>query len=186
MRKYTPSPTGDIANWNSLHADGGTTEYLVFLDDETFTWSMCDDAARISQSMYFPNVEGIDYKDGKLLRLGLFPCIWLVYYNFHMLNLLSVLRLQVFYTLCPKRNICCTHWTLRRTRTPHRARTVDSWAMDSSRMGPTKSFEMTVSLNTSLLAMALLPCLHPFVSIDLPIDSSMCVGSHITSCCLFY
>ena len=67
LRKYTPSPTaaGAPANWNSLHGDGGKTEYLVFLSDKDFAWSECDSIARDSQSLSFPNLEGIDYDDGE-------------------------------------------------------------------------------------------------------------------------
>jgi len=63
LRKFTP--VEGLASWDTLNGPG-TTEYLVFLDDKTFTWSLCDDVARTSQSIYFPNVEGIDFKDGVL------------------------------------------------------------------------------------------------------------------------
>ncbi|KAL7469681.1 hypothetical protein ACHAXS_009935 [Conticribra weissflogii] len=63
LRKFTP--VEGPANWDTLNGPG-TTEYLVFLDDKTFTWSLCDDAARTSQSIHYPNVEGIDFKDGIL------------------------------------------------------------------------------------------------------------------------
>ena len=73
LRRYIPpvKSNGFAANWNSLHEDGGNMEYLVFLSDNTFTWSCDIDAARLSQSLYFPNVEGIDYQDGKWSKVHL-------------------------------------------------------------------------------------------------------------------
>lgn len=46
---------------------GGTTEFLLFIDDKTFTWTSCDeDAARLSQAAHFPFPEGVDVKNGLL------------------------------------------------------------------------------------------------------------------------
>lgn len=66
LRKYTPPPSTTIADWNTLHTSGGTTEYLLFINENTFTWTSCDEAAaRLSQAANFPFVEGVDVKDGK-------------------------------------------------------------------------------------------------------------------------
>ena len=69
LRRYTPPPPtepGAPADWDTLHVEGGNTDFLVFLDEKRFTWS-CDEAiARYSQEMHYPNVEGIDYENGKL------------------------------------------------------------------------------------------------------------------------
>jgi hypothetical protein len=69
VRRYTPprKEKGAIADWDSLHTPGGTTEFLLFIDDSTFTWTACDeDAARLSQAANFPYPEGVDVKDGIL------------------------------------------------------------------------------------------------------------------------
>ncbi|KAL7485353.1 hypothetical protein ACHAW6_010955 [Cyclotella cf. meneghiniana] len=67
LRKYTPPPSTTIADWNTLHTSGGTTEYLLFINENTFTWTSCDEAAaRLSQAANFPFVEGVDVKDGIL------------------------------------------------------------------------------------------------------------------------
>jgi len=63
LRKFIP--VKGPAGWDTLNGPG-TTEYLVFLDDKTFTWRRRDNPARTSQSIYYPNVEGIDFKDGIL------------------------------------------------------------------------------------------------------------------------
>ncbi len=63
LRKFIPAE--GPADWDTLNGPG-TTEYLVFLDDRTFTWRRRDNAARTSQSIYYPNVEGVDFKDGIL------------------------------------------------------------------------------------------------------------------------
>ena len=68
LRKYTPPPMipGTAANWDSLHVEGGNTEYLVFLDNNTFIWSCDERLGRLSQEKHFPNVEGISFKGGLL------------------------------------------------------------------------------------------------------------------------
>ncbi|KAL7549172.1 hypothetical protein ACHAWF_012450 [Thalassiosira exigua] len=66
LRRYTPPEAKDDAGWDSLHMDGGVTRYLVFLDETNFVWS-CDEAlGRWSQERHYPNLEGINYQDGKL------------------------------------------------------------------------------------------------------------------------
>ncbi len=69
IRRYTPPPPnspGEEASWDTLHVDGGNTEFLVFLDESRFTWSCDEDIGRFSAEKYYPNVEGIDYEDGML------------------------------------------------------------------------------------------------------------------------
>lgn len=68
LRKYTPSPSaaGVTANWDTLHLDGGETEYLVFLEGNKFKWSSDESLGRTSQRNNYPNVEGINYDDGML------------------------------------------------------------------------------------------------------------------------
>lgn len=68
LRRYTPPPAipGTTAGWEALHANGGTTQYLVFLEDNTFVWSCDERLGRRSQELHFPNVEGISYRDGLL------------------------------------------------------------------------------------------------------------------------
>ncbi|KAL7535638.1 hypothetical protein ACHAXR_006623 [Thalassiosira sp. AJA248-18] len=66
LRKYTPTPAFRDASWDTLHAEGGTTEYLVFVNDNEFKWTANEGKARESQAKYFRNVEGIDYHDGML------------------------------------------------------------------------------------------------------------------------
>lgn len=71
LRKYTPPPAspGTSPGWDTLNADvsqGANTEYLVFLDDETFTWSCDESLGRYSQENHYPNVEGISFSDGML------------------------------------------------------------------------------------------------------------------------
>ena len=40
LRKYTPPETpGRSADWETLHVNGGNTEFLFFLDDSHFTWT---------------------------------------------------------------------------------------------------------------------------------------------------
>ena len=73
LRRYTPpilisNVTGAaIVKWETLTADGGTTEYLAFLDANRFEWTTDEQAARESQLRYYPNVEGIYYHDRRLL-----------------------------------------------------------------------------------------------------------------------
>jgi hypothetical protein len=59
----TDSP---IVDWNTLTADGGTTEYLVFLNANRFEWTTDEQAARDSQFQYYRNIEGIQYHDRRL------------------------------------------------------------------------------------------------------------------------
>eukprot|EP00578_Thalassiosira_sp_NH16_P001607 CAMPEP_0181130106 /NCGR_PEP_ID=MMETSP1071-20121207/29680_1 /TAXON_ID=35127 /ORGANISM="Thalassiosira sp., Strain NH16" /LENGTH=610 /DNA_ID=CAMNT_0023216141 /DNA_START=108 /DNA_END=1938 /DNA_ORIENTATION=+ len=73
LRKYTPpisyhSETGSPVppDWDTLHAGGGTTQFLFFHGDNEFQWTTNEQAARDSQARYFPNLEGIDYHDGYL------------------------------------------------------------------------------------------------------------------------
>ena len=83
LRRYTPPPTlpGTAAGWDALHLDGFNIEYLVFLDDERFTWSCDEQIGRFSQEKYFPNVEGIIYSDGLLYFVSK------VTYNLYVLDL---------------------------------------------------------------------------------------------------
>jgi len=67
LRKYTPPTTAERpAGWDTLHLDGGETEYLVFLDGNKFKWSSDESLGRTSQTNHYPNVEGINYHDGML------------------------------------------------------------------------------------------------------------------------
>lgn len=72
LRKYTPAKSfganGQMeeASWDSLHSDGGTTEYLLFKNGGRFTWTTNEEQARASQQQFYKNVEGIDYHSGKL------------------------------------------------------------------------------------------------------------------------
>jgi hypothetical protein len=72
LRKYTPPilyskfTNSPIVDWDTLTADGGTTEYLAFLDASRFEWTTDEQAARYSQSQYYRNVEGIHYNDRHL------------------------------------------------------------------------------------------------------------------------
>jgi hypothetical protein len=73
LRRYTPPllqsrETGStIATWHTLTADGGTTEYLVFINANQFEWTIDERAGRDSQFQHYPNVEGIHYRDRHLL-----------------------------------------------------------------------------------------------------------------------
>ena len=75
LRKYTPPLSdeneGFVAGWHTLHEEGGKTEYLVMISGNTFAWTKDIAEARISQNLFFPNVEGIDYLDGEQLYLNL-------------------------------------------------------------------------------------------------------------------
>ena len=64
LRKYTPPAAAPdaVADWDALHAKGGITEYLVFLDGGRFRWSSNEAMGRRSQEMHFPNVEGISFR----------------------------------------------------------------------------------------------------------------------------
>ncbi|KAL7544483.1 hypothetical protein ACHAWF_007897, partial [Thalassiosira exigua] len=72
LRKYTPPVASlDLGNssklgWDTLHTNGGTTEFLAFLDDQRFVWIRDEEKARSSQEDHYPNVEGIDFHDGQL------------------------------------------------------------------------------------------------------------------------
>lgn len=68
LRKYTPpASTADMtASWDTLHANGGVTEYLVFLEGNKFKWTSDEALGRSSQRKNYPNVEGINYQDGML------------------------------------------------------------------------------------------------------------------------
>jgi hypothetical protein len=73
LRRYTPpvlqsKVTGStIATWHTVTADGGKTEYLVFLNANQFQWTTDEQVGRDSQFQYYPNVEGIHYHDRHLL-----------------------------------------------------------------------------------------------------------------------
>ena len=54
------------SSWDTLHAEGGDTEYLVFLENNKFAWTKNEKRARDSQQQYFRNLEGIDFHDGHL------------------------------------------------------------------------------------------------------------------------
>lgn len=60
LRRFTPKP-GVSPGWDTLHAAGGNIEFLLFFADGYFTWTCDENAARKSQSLYFPNVEGIAF-----------------------------------------------------------------------------------------------------------------------------
>lgn len=64
LRKFTPQRSQN-PNWDTLHGSG-TTEYLEFTSGSRFKWTTNLQAARNSQATYYPNVEGIDFRDGKL------------------------------------------------------------------------------------------------------------------------
>lgn len=65
LRRYTPKP-GDVPGWDTLHAPGGNIDYLLFFADGYFTWTCDEEAARKSQSLYYPNVEGIAFWENSL------------------------------------------------------------------------------------------------------------------------
>lgn len=71
LRRYTPppSPAGPksvIADWNTLHRSGGSTDYLMFLDGKHFKWTAHEQEGRSSQFQNYRNVEGIDFHNGYL------------------------------------------------------------------------------------------------------------------------
>ncbi|KAL7546318.1 hypothetical protein ACHAWF_009650, partial [Thalassiosira exigua] len=72
LRKYTPPAAlpgqgnSSKLGWDTLHTNGGTTEFLVFLDDQRFAWTRDEESARSSQEEHYPNVEGIDFHNGQL------------------------------------------------------------------------------------------------------------------------
>jgi len=70
LRKYTPpilySGETKSPNWDTLHAEGGETKYLLFRNNNRFVWTTDEAAARSSQSENFRHVEGIDFHDGFL------------------------------------------------------------------------------------------------------------------------
>ena len=65
LRKYTPPPSTPLG-WESLQAENGTTEYLVFRNDTGFEWTTNLDIGRASANLYYPFAEGIDCDDGIL------------------------------------------------------------------------------------------------------------------------
>jgi hypothetical protein len=69
LRRYTPPSTIPFG-WESLHAENGTSEFLVFINETSFGWTTEIDVGRASQNKYFPYVEGIDCYDGMLYFLS--------------------------------------------------------------------------------------------------------------------
>ena len=67
--RYTP-PSAVPTGWESLHAENGTSEFLVFINETSFEWTTEIYVGRASQNEYFPNVEGIDCYDGVLYFLS--------------------------------------------------------------------------------------------------------------------
>ena len=65
MRRFTPKP-GDIPGWDTLHSSNGNIDYLLFFADGYFTWTCDEEAARKSQQLYYPNVEGIAFFEDSL------------------------------------------------------------------------------------------------------------------------
>jgi hypothetical protein len=65
LRRFTPKP-GVSPGWETLHTPGGTTDFLLFFPDGHFTWTCDEEAARKSQSLYYPNVEGIAFWEDSL------------------------------------------------------------------------------------------------------------------------
>ena len=66
LGRYIPRPVFPVANWDSLHARGGKTEYLVFLDDRKFIWSANKERGRVSQQNHYPMAEGVSFSGGLL------------------------------------------------------------------------------------------------------------------------
>ena len=72
LRRYTPPPppagaqSSITANWNTLHRLGGSTDYLLFLDNNHFKWTTNEKEGRNSQFQNYRNVEGIDFHNGHL------------------------------------------------------------------------------------------------------------------------
>jgi len=65
--QYTVLPSKNKRpQWDWLHSEQADVKYLVFLDNKRFIWSSNIEEGRISQSLYFRNVEGIDVKNGML------------------------------------------------------------------------------------------------------------------------
>lgn len=66
LRRYRPN---NSTGWSTLHeTDSGTFDYLEFLDDNSFRWTTDINAARSSQETHFPNLEGIDYYNGRFIE----------------------------------------------------------------------------------------------------------------------
>jgi hypothetical protein len=61
VRRYRPPPVLAPANWSTLTSDGGSTDYLVFINATHYEWTTDERLARESQSRYYRNVEGIHY-----------------------------------------------------------------------------------------------------------------------------
>ena len=61
MPPYSQATNEPFTGWDTLHQEGGSTSYLQFLDNNRFTWTNDEQAARNSQAQYYPNVEGVDF-----------------------------------------------------------------------------------------------------------------------------
>jgi len=66
LRKYTPVASTTTADFNIVHAAGGTHEYLVFVNSTHFKWSTDLQEGRNSQAASFSYCEGIDFHNGYL------------------------------------------------------------------------------------------------------------------------
>ena len=66
LRKYTPPYDASPPDWDTIHTEGGTTEFLLLTSDTEFEWTTDEEAARYSQCENFSNAEGIDFHDGYL------------------------------------------------------------------------------------------------------------------------
>lgn len=61
LRRYVADRTG----WDALHV-GGTTSYLQFLSGNRFRWTSDRTLGEVSASYYYPNTEGIAYRNSTL------------------------------------------------------------------------------------------------------------------------
>lgn len=66
VRQYRPPPVLEPTNWSTLTSEGGSTDYLVFINATHYQWTTDERLARESQSRYYRNVEGIHYHDTHL------------------------------------------------------------------------------------------------------------------------
>ena len=66
VRRYRPPPVLAHTNWSTLTSEGGSTDYLVFINATHYQWTTDERLARESQSRYHRNVEGIHYHDTHL------------------------------------------------------------------------------------------------------------------------
>jgi hypothetical protein len=66
VRRYRPPPVLAPTNWSTLTSEGGSTDYLVFINATHYQWTTDERLARESQSRYYRNVEGIHYHDTHL------------------------------------------------------------------------------------------------------------------------